>query len=81
MVLLRVPIRALLRAGNFESADAWGEARFAESRLMVAAGKVDSSLPLEPKPELGASVVELELRSKSNPVLPAGESLPVQLAA
>ena len=48
---------------------------------MVAAGKVESSLSLEPKPELGASVVELELSSKNNPVLPAGESLPVQLAA
>ena len=65
----------------FESADPWGEAKFAEGRLMVAAGKVESSLSLEPKPELGASVVELELRSKNNPVLPAGESLPVQLAA
>lgn len=65
----------------FESADAWGEAKFAEGRLMVAAGKVDSSLPVEPKPELRASVVELELRSKNNPVLPAGEDLPVRLAA
>ena len=65
----------------FESADAWGEGKFAEGQLMVAAGKVDSSLPVEPKPELGASVVELELRSKKNPVLPAGEDLPVRLAA
>ncbi len=65
----------------FDSADAWGEAKFAEGRSMVVAGKVDSSLPLEPNPELGASVDELELRSKNNPVLPAGESLPVQLAA
>ena len=65
----------------FDSADDWGEAKFAEGRSMVVAGKVDSSLPLEPKPEFGASVVELELRSKNNPVLPAGESLPVQLAA
>ena len=65
----------------FESADAWGEAKFAEGRVMVAAGKVESPLPLEPEPELGASVVALELRSKSNPVLPAGENLPVQLAA
>ena len=65
----------------FDSADAWGEAKFAEGRLIVAAGKVESSLSLEPKPELGASVVELELSSKNNPVLPAGESVPVQLAA
>lgn len=65
----------------FDSADAWGEAKFAEGRLMVAAGRVDSSLPLEPNPDPRVSVVELELRSKSNPVLPAGENLPVQLAA
>lgn len=65
----------------FESADAWGEEKFAEGRLMVAAGKVESTLPVEPNPELEASVVELELRSKNNPVLPAGEELPVQLAA
>ena len=65
----------------FDSPDDWGEAKFAEGRKMVVAGKVDSSLPLEPRPELRASVVELELRSKNNPVLPAGESLPVQLAA
>ena len=65
----------------FDSADAWGETKFAEGRLMVAAGKVDSSLPLEPNPDPRVSVVELELRSKNNPVLPAGESLPVQLAA
>lgn len=67
--------------GFFDSADPWGEAKFAEGRLMVAAGKVDSSLPVEPNPELEVSVVELELRSKNNPVLPAGENLPVQLAA
>ncbi len=48
---------------------------------MVVAGKVENSLPLEPNPELSVSVVELELRSKNNPVLPAGEKLPVQLAA
>ncbi len=65
----------------FDSADAWGEGKFAEGRLMVAAGKVDSSLPVEPKPELRASVVELELRSKNSPVLSAGEDLPVRLAA
>ncbi len=65
----------------FESTDAWGEEKFAEGQLMVAAGKVDSSLPVEPKPELRASVVELELRSKNNPVLPAGESRSVRLAA
>ena len=65
----------------FDSADAWGEAKFAEGRLMVAAGKVDSSLTLEPNPAPRVHVVELELRSKNNPVLPAGESLPVQLAA
>ncbi len=65
----------------FDSADAWGEAKFAEGRLMVAAGKVESNLPVEPNPELAASVVELELHSNNNPVLPAGESLPVQLAA
>ena len=65
----------------FDSADAWGEAKFAEGRQMVAAGKVDSSLPLEPNPDPQVDVVELELRSKNNPVLPAGESLPVQLAA
>lgn len=65
----------------FDSADAWGEAKFAEARLMVVAGKVDSALLREPKPEFDASVVELELSSKNNPVLPAGESLPVQLAA
>lgn len=65
----------------FDSADAWGEAKFAEGRLMVAAGKVDSSLPLEPDPDPQVDVVELELRSKNNPVLPAGERLPVQLAA
>ncbi len=65
----------------FDGADAWGEAKFAEARSMVVAGKVDSSLPLEPRPQLGARVVELELRPNSNPVLPAGESLPVQLAA
>ena len=65
----------------FESADAWGEAKFAEGRLMVAAGKVESTLPVEPNPELDVRVVELELSSKNNPVLPAGENLPVQLAA
>ena len=65
----------------FESTDAWGEEKFADGRLMVAAGKVDSSLPQEPKPELGARVVELELRARNNPVLPAGENLPVRLAA
>lgn len=65
----------------FDSADAWGEGKFAEGRLMVAAGKVDSTLPVEPQPELEASVVELELRSKNNPVLPAGESRSVRLAA
>lgn len=65
----------------FDSPDAWGETKFAEGRLMVAAGRVDSSLPLEPKPELAAKVVELELSSRNNPVLPAGESQPVQLAA
>ncbi len=65
----------------FDSADAWGEGKFAEGRLMVAAGKVESNLPVEPNPELEASVVELELCSSNNPVLPAGESLPVQLAA
>ena len=65
----------------FDSPDAWGEAKFAEGRQMVVAGKVDSSLPQEPRPELGARVVELELRSTNNPVLPAGEHLPVQLAA
>lgn len=66
----------------FESADAWGEEKFAEGRLMVAAGKVESTLPVEPNPELEASVVELELRSKNNPVLPAGgESRSVRLAA
>ena len=65
----------------FESADAWGEERFAEGRLMVAAGKVESSLPVEPRPELEASVVELELRFKNNPVLAAGESRSVRLAA
>ena len=53
----------------FESTDPWGEEKFAEGRLMVAAGKVDSSLPQEPKPELGASVVELELCSKSWAIL------------
>lgn len=63
----------------FESTDAWGEEKFAEGRLMVAAGKVESTLPVEPRPELEASVVEL--RSKNNPVLPAGESRSVRLAA
>lgn len=29
----------------FDSADAWGETKFAEGRLMVAAGKVESPLP------------------------------------
>ena len=65
----------------FDSADAWGEAKFEEGRQMVVAGRVESSLSLEPNPEHRASVVELELRSKNNPVLPAGENLPVQLAA
>ena len=65
----------------FDSVDAWGDAKFAEGRSMVAAGKVDSSLTLEPNPDPRVSVDELELRSKNNPVLPAGESLPVQLAA
>lgn len=65
----------------FDSADAWGEGKFAEGRLMVAAGKVESTLPVEPNPELEVTVVELELRSKNNPVLPAGENLPVRLAA
>ena len=65
----------------FESTDVWGEEKFAEGRLMVAAGKVDSSLPVEPEPELWASVVELERRSKNNPFLSAGEDLPVRLAA
>ena len=63
----------------FESTDAWGEEKFAEGRLMVAVGKVESTLPVEPRPELEASVVEL--RSKNNPVLPAGESSLVRLAA
>ncbi len=35
----------------FDSADAWGEAKFAEGRSMVVAGKVDSALPLEPNPD------------------------------
>lgn len=65
----------------FEGTDVWGEEKFAEGRLMVAAGKVDSSLPVEPEPELRASVVELERRSKNNPFLSAGEDLPVRLAA
>lgn len=66
----------------FDSADAWGEAKFEEGRQMVAAGKVDSSLPLEPRPELDARVVvEIELHPKNNPVLPAEESLHVHLAA
>ncbi len=65
----------------FHSADAWGEAKFDQGRSMVVAGKVESSLPLEPRPELAVRVAELELRSKNNPVLPAGESLRVQLAA
>ena len=42
---------------------------------MVVAGKVDSSLTLEPNPDPRVSVVELELRSKNNPVLPAGGKL------
>lgn len=65
----------------FDSADAWGERKFAEGRLMVAAGKVESTLPVEPNPELEVTVVELELSSRSNTVLPAGENLPVRLAA
>ncbi len=58
----------------FDSADAWGEAKFRQGRQMVAAGKVDFSLPREPRPALDVRVVELERYPKSNPVLPAGES-------
>lgn len=65
----------------FDSSDAWGEAKFDEGRQVVAAGKVDSSLRVASNRELSVNVVELELHSRNNPVLPAGENLPVQLAA